>query len=147
MFNLIPFNKKNELTSREDFFNQVFDQFFREDFFAPFTTTGSSFHVDLKETNDSYMIKADLPGIQKGDITIHFENDYLTISAKRNDETEIKDGNYLRRERRFGEFSRSFYIRNVRDENIDAEFTDGVLTITLPKRENNATINKTIPIR
>lgn len=147
MFNLIPFNKKNDLMPREQFFDQVFNQFFREDFFAPFNTTGNNFHVDLKETKDSYVIKADLPGIKKEDITLSFANDYLTISAKRNEETETNENNYLRRERRYGEFNRSFYIRNVRDENIDAEFNDGVLTIFLPKREITCAGNKTIPIR
>ncbi|CUH95553.1 hypothetical protein P22_1624 [Propionispora sp. 2/2-37] len=147
MFNLIPFNRKNEVVSREDFFNQVFNQFFREDFFAPFTAAGNNFRVDLKETADSYVIKADLPGIKKEDITIRFANDYLTIAAKLDEETETREDSYLRRERRYGEFNRSFYIRNVRDENIDAEFTDGVLTISLPKREITAPGTKTIPIR
>lgn len=144
---MIPFNKKNDLMPREQFFNQVFDQFFGEDFFAPFNAQGNSFHVDLEEKNDSYVIKADLPGIKKEDINISFANDYLTISAKRNEDTEITENNYLRRERRYGEFNRSFYIRNVRDENIDAEFNDGVLTVSLPKRENTSVGNKTIPIR
>ena len=147
MFNLIPFNRKSELTPRENFFNQVFDQFFREDFFAPFNAAANSFHVDLKETDDSYLIKADLPGMKKEDITIRFDNDYLTIYAKRNEETEVKESSYLRRERRYGEFSRSFYIRNVRDENIEAEFNDGVLTVTLPKRDKTYADGKTITIR
>jgi HSP20 family protein len=147
MYNLIPFNKKKDLMPREHFFNQVFDQFFGEDFFAPFNAKGNSFQVDLEEKNDSYVIKADLPGIKKEDININFANDYLTISAKRNEDTEVKEDNYLRRERRYGEFNRSFYMRNVRDEDIDAEFNDGVLTVSLPKRENTSVGNKTIPIR
>lgn len=148
MFNLIPFsNRKNELASREDFFNHAFDQFFREDFFAPFNTAGNNFRVDLRENADSYVIKADLPGIRKEDIAIQFVNDYLTISAKRNEEEETKEDNYLRRERRYGEFNRSFYIRNVHNEKIDAEFKDGVLTVSLPKRETAAIDNKTIQIR
>lgn len=147
MFNLIPFNRKNEVAPRDDFFTQVFDQFFREDFFAPFTSVGNSFRVDLQETDDAYVIKADLPGIRKEDITLGFANDYLTIAAKRNDEIEENKNNYLRRERRYGEFSRSFYIRNVREENIDAEFKDGVLMVSLPKKEKTITVNKTIPIR
>ena len=147
MFNLIPFNRKNEVAPRDDFFSQMFDQFFREDFFAPFTSAGNSFRVDLQETDDAYVIKADLPGISKEDITLGFANDYLTIAAKRNDEIEENKNNYLRRERHYGEFSRSFYVRNVREENIDAEFNDGVLTVSLPKKEKTITTNKSIPIR
>lgn len=147
MFNLVPFNRKNEMAPREDFFNHLFDQFFREDFFAPFMAAGNSFRVDLRENRDAYLISADLPGMKKEDITIQFANDYLTISAKRQEEVTDQEENYLRRERHQGEYSRSFYIKNVRDEAIDAEFKDGVLTVTLPKREPATDNNRTITIR
>lgn len=147
MFNLIPFSRKNELTSSGDFFNSMVDQFFRDDFFAPFAAGSNSFRADLKENEDNYVIKADLPGINKDNITLTYANDYLTISAKRDEEAETKQENYLSRERRTGEFSRSFYLSNVRGESIDAEFKDGVLTISLPKKEKSLAENKTIPIR
>ncbi|MDF2572774.1 MAG: heat shock protein Hsp20 [Sporomusa sp.] len=147
MFNLVPFGKNYPLEKREDFFNQVFDNFFREDFFAPLTKIGNDFRVDLKEVEDSYLIEADLPGIKKEDIALQYANNYLTIIAKRHYNEENKQDNYLRRERRYGEFQRSFYIGNVQENQIDAEFKDGVLIITLPKKDKAVQNVNTIPIR
>ena len=147
MFNLIPLVKNNQLEKREDFFNQIFDNFFKEDFFAPLTNVSSGFRVDLKEVDDSYLIEADLPGIKKEDISLQYANNYLTIVAKRHDSQETNQDNYLRRERRYGEFQRSFYIGNVEENKIDAEFKDGVLTITLPKKDKTVQTANSIPIR
>lgn len=147
MFSLVPFNRKNELAKREDFFNQFFDHFLKEDFFAPLTGTENSIRVDLKETEAAYEITAELPGMKKEDISIELANDYLTIGAKREEEHEDKGESYLRRERRYGEFKRSFYIRNVKSEGIDAEFKDGVLTIKLPKLERQQNGGTSITIR
>ena len=147
MFNLIPVNRRGGVPARGDFFSQVVDNFFRDDFFAPFNSIENSFRVDLKESDKDYVICADLPGVKKEDIEIRLESDYLTISAKRNEETETKEDNYLRRERRYGEFNRSFHIANVSEDNIDAEFKDGVLTVTLPKRETASGEDRKILIR
>ena len=147
MFSLVPFNRKNELAKREDFFNQFFDHFLKEDFFAPLTGAENSIRVDLKETEAAYEITAELPGMKKEDISIELANDYLTIGAKREEEHEDKGESYLRRERRYGEFKRSFYIRNVKSEGIDAEFKDGVLTIKLPKLERQQNGGTSITIR
>ncbi len=147
MFNLIPLVKNNQLEKREDFFSQVFDNFFKEDFFAPLTNVSNGFRVDLKEVDDSYLIEADLPGIKKEDIALQYANNYLTIIAKRHDSQDTNQDNYLRRERRYGEFQRSFYIGNVQEDKADAEFKDGVLTITLPKKDKTIQTSNNIPIR
>ncbi|MEN6412287.1 MAG: heat shock protein Hsp18 [Veillonellales bacterium] len=149
MFDLVPFNKNNQVASRENFFNQMFDNFFKEDFFAPFTTLGNSgFHVDLKETGSDYQVEADLPGIKKEDISLQYANNYLTIAAKRDEVKEDRaEENYLRRERHYGQFQRSFYVSNVADDKISAEFKDGVLKIVLPKQDTTARTVNTIPIK
>jgi HSP20 family protein len=147
MFNLIPLVKNNQLEKREDFFSQIFDNFFKEDFFAPLTNVGNGFRVDLKEVDDSYLIEADLPGIKKEDIALQYANNYLTIVAKRHDSQDTNQDNYLRRERRYGEFQRSFYIGNVQEDKADAEFKDGVLTINLPKKDKTVQTANSIPIR
>jgi HSP20 family protein len=134
MFNLIPFVKNNQLGIREDFF-------------APLTNVGNGFRVDLKEVDDSYLIEADLPGIKKEDITLQYANNYLTIVARRHDSQDTTQDNYLRRERHYGEFQRSFYIGNVQEDKADAEFKDGVLTITLPKKDKTIQTANSIPIR
>lgn len=132
MFDMVPF-RKNDLTRRDDFFSPFLKNFFNDDFFSTFNGLQGSFKVDLKETDENYLVEADLPGIEKDAIDIEFNNNYLVISAKRNETIEDKKENYVRRERHYGEFKRSFYIDNVDESKIDASFSDGVLKITLPK--------------
>lgn len=148
MFDMVPFRKNNNsVTKRGDYFNQLFDNFFNDDFLAPMTHFGNSFKVDLKETENEYIVEADLPGINKEAIDIEYENNYLTVSAKREETIENKDNNYVRRERSYGQFSRRFYIDNVDEQKIDASFKDGVLKITLPKLEKVILDKRKINIR
>lgn len=134
MFEMVPFRRNNNVAKRGDYFDQLFGNFFNDDFFTPANYFGNSFRVDLKENENEYLIEADLPGIKKEDIEISYENNYLTISAKRDDSIEDKTNNYVRRERRYGEFKRSFYIDNMDESKVDASFKDGVLKINLPKQ-------------
>jgi HSP20 family protein len=148
MFDMVPFRRNNNsMAKRGDYFNQLFDNFFDDDFFAPVNYLSNSFRVDLKETDDEYMIEADLPGINKDAIDISYENNYITISAKRDDSVEDKKDNFVRRERRYGEFKRSFYIDNVNENNITAEFKDGVLKVSLPKIDKTKTNGRKINIK
>ncbi|WP_127836280.1 heat shock protein Hsp18 [Clostridium prolinivorans] len=132
MFEMIPF-RKNNLSKKDDFFPQFFKSFFDDDFFTALDTMHGNFRVDLKENEGNYIIEADLPGVKKESIDIDFENNYLVISAKREDALEEKKENFVRRERYYGEFKRSFYIDNVDEDKISATFKDGVLKIVLPK--------------
>lgn len=132
MFDMIPF-RKNNLTRREDFFSPILRNFFDDDFFSSMDVMNGGFRVDLKETEDNYLIEADLPGVKKDAIDIDFNNNYLVISAKRDNAVEEKKENYVRRERHYGELKRSFYIDNVDESKIDASFKDGVLKVVLPK--------------
>ncbi|CVK20275.1 MULTISPECIES: heat shock protein Hsp18 [Sporomusa] len=145
MFGLVPFRNRN-LPAR-DHFNQLMHGFFDDDFITPFGNMGNPFRIDLRETESAYIVEADLPGIKKGDITLQYENQYLTISAKRDETSEVKDNSYVRRERRYGQFQRSIYIDNVMDDKIDAKFDDGVLTVTLPKQDKTKKRPGNIPIR
>lgn len=132
MFDMVPF-RKNNLSRRDDFFSPFLKSFFDDDLFSEMSSMHGNFKVDLKETDENYLIEAELPGIKKEDIDIYFDNNYLVISARRDDTIENKKENYVRRERHYGEFKRSFYTDNVDESKIDASFTDGVLKITLPK--------------
>ncbi|MBR1660467.1 MAG: Hsp20/alpha crystallin family protein [Oscillospiraceae bacterium] len=104
-------------------------EFFRE------SRTGS-FSTDIRETENEYVLEADLPGFKKEDINIDIQDNSLCISAERHAQQEEKDeaGNYIRRERSYGSFSRSFSLEGVNTDAIKAAFTDGVLTLTLPKQ-------------
>jgi len=101
----------------------------------------------LKETEDNYLVEADLPGVKKENINIEFHNGNLTISAKRDETVEDKKENYVRRERHYGEFKRSLYIKNVDENKINASFNDGVLRVTLPKLEKGPDSRKRINIQ
>lgn len=147
MFEMVPFKRNNGLRKRgDDFFNNFFGNFFDDDFLMPSNFMGNSFRVDLKETEDSYMIEADLPGIQKDAVNIEYENNYLVISAKREDNIEDKNDNYVRRERHYGEFRRAFYVDNIDESKIKASFRDGVLKVDLPKLNKEIQRKKRIDI-
>lgn len=146
MFDMVPF-RKNNLIKRDDFFSPFLKNFFNDDFFSMVNDVQGSFKVDLKETEDNYLVEADLPGIEKEAIDIEFNNNYLVISAKRDESIEDKKENYVRRERHYGEFKRSFYIDNVDESKIDASFNSGVLKITLPKLNKGNDKKRKIDIR
>ena len=105
--------------------------------------------TDVRETDDTYEVDIDLPGFKKEDISVSFENGYLTISTNktldRNDKD--KDGKYIRQERYAGSMSRSFYIgKNVPKGDIKARYEDGVLKLSIPKKDIEVIENNTISI-
>ncbi|KRU24529.1 heat shock protein [Clostridium sporogenes] len=146
MFDMIPF-RRNNLNKKDEFFSPFFNNFFNDEFFSLMNNLRDNFKVDLKETAEDYLVEADLPGVKKEDITVELANNYLTISAKRDSSIENKKENFVRQERHYGEFNRSFYINNVDENNIDASFEDGVLKITLPKLDNENFKGKKIDIQ
>lgn len=131
MFGLVPF-KKNGVRTTGDSFDDFITGFFNDDFFTPIASI-NNFNTDIKETDTEYIVEADLPGVKKEDITLDYKDNNLIISAKRENEINEEKDNYIRRERSYGTFSRSFYIDNVDKNSIEASFNDGQLKITLPK--------------
>ncbi len=92
--------------------------------------------VDIYETEHELVVKADLPDINEKDLDVRIENNVLTIRGERKFEKSVSDDNYLRMERSYGSFSRSFSLANtVNTEAIKAEYRNGVLTLHIPKRE------------
>ena len=127
------------------FGENLLDNFFDDDFMNPVfrsrraTTPASAvMKTDIKEKADGFELAIDLPGYKKEDITAELKEGYLTISAKTstsNDE-KAEDGHYIRRERYSGSCSRSFYVgEHLEQEDIRASFTDGILTVQIPKKE------------
>jgi HSP20 family protein len=92
--------------------------------------------VDIYETEHELVVKADLPDVNPQDLDIHVENNILTIRGERKFENRVKEENYLRVERAYGSFSRSFSLASsVNSEAIKADYQNGVLTLSIPKRE------------
>ena len=92
--------------------------------------------VDIFETENELVVKADLPDVNAEDLDIRVENNILTIRGDRKFEHNVNEENYLRVERAYGSFSRSFSLANsVESDAIKADYHDGVLTLNVPKRE------------
>ena len=146
MFGLVPFATGNELMKEEGrLFNRLLAAFD-----SPFTSSlsTSGFKVDVKDNGTAYELTADLPGFKKEDISLGYENNYLTLSAKREESNDQQDneGNYIRRERSYGQMSRSFYITGIDKANATADFKDGVLKVQLPKLQEQVPTSHQIPI-
>jgi HSP20 family protein len=92
--------------------------------------------VDIHETEDALVLEADLPGMEEKDLDVRVENNTLTVRGERKFEKKVSEENYLRVERAYGSFSRSFALPHTIDpEAIKADYRNGVLTIRVPKRE------------
>ena len=92
--------------------------------------------VDIYETANELVVKADLPDVDPQNLDIRVENNILTIRGERKFESKVNENNYLRVERAYGSFSRSFSLANsVKSDAIKADYQNGVLTLSLPKRE------------
>ena|SRR5947209_19576595 len=127
-----PFRRVNTL---QDQFNRLFgDVFDRKAGESSLTAWAPA--VDIYETEHELVVKADLPEVDPKDLDIRVENNILTIRGERKFEKKVNEDNYLRVERAYGSFARSFTLANtVNSDAIKADYQNGVLTLTIPKRE------------
>ena len=125
MFELTPYSTRRSMMDPFNFFS---------DFFGT-NNAPMELRTDITDKGDSFVLEADLPGFKKDDIKIDLENDRLTIKAERHSNTETTKNGYVRRERSFGSFERSFDVSGIDTAGIKANYTDGVLTLTLPKKQ------------
>ncbi len=109
----------------------------------------SQFRCDIQDKGDKFLLEAELPGFRKEDISIDLNGDTLTITAVHKTETEEKGekGEYIRRERKLGSYSRSFDVSGIEPSQIDAAYVNGVLELTLPKKQPAAPASTSINIR
>ena len=123
------------VTTLQDQINRLFnDSFQRTDEEASLSAWAPA--VDIYETGQELVVKADLPEVAPKDLDIRVENNILTIRGERKFEKNVNEDNYLRVERSYGSFSRSFTLANtVNSEAIAADYQNGVLTLSIPKRE------------
>jgi len=118
--------------------NHMFDRFFRGGVLddAEFPAASWVPAVDLAEKDDAYIAKVELPGVSKDDVKITLQDNIITIRGEKKDEKETKESNYHRVERSYGSFQRSFNLPSaVKGDKVDAQYKDGILTISLPKAE------------
>ena len=134
---LVRWEPVRELTSLQDEMNRLFNTFFD----TPRTGGSNAATVrrwvpamDLVETDDHFILRADLPGLSEEDVTIELEDNVLTVSGERNAEHEDKGEGFYRVERSFGSFRRSMTLpEGVDPETVTAQFDKGVLEIRIPK--------------
>lgn len=121
---------KNYITTRRN--NDLFDDAF-ESFFRPFYMDQEStfMKTDISQTDKNYVMEVEMPGFEKNDIELKFESGYITISAKKQTDNDVK---YIRRERAVS-YSRSYYMGDVDETQIKAKYEHGVLTVTIPKEK------------
>ena len=131
MFELIPFDRHSRSMAGFDPFRMLNEMDRR--FFTGVPSV-SVFNTDVIDTGDAFKLECELPGFKKEDIKIDIENDCLTISAERSSEDKDEKENYVKRERFYGSFTRSFDVSGINVDNIEAGYSDGVLTVTLPKK-------------
>ena len=144
MFELIPFDRHVRNVAAFDPFREL-DELERN-FFGNGHNV-SSFRTDVTDTGDAYKLEAELPGFKKDDIQIDVENDVLTISAKRSEEKKDEKHNVVKRERFYGSFSRSFDVSGINVDGIEAAYTDGVLTLTMPKKQELLPVSRRLEIK
>lgn len=132
-------NPEKQIARRRDNY-ELFDPFFDDLFRFPeisheFKRMENIMRTDVKEHENGYSIEIEMPGFDKDDINLDLSNGYLTIEAQRNvsDDENDKNGNFVRRERYFGSCSRSFYVGDIDEKDIDAKLERGILLVFVPK--------------
>lgn len=144
MFELVPYGRKRNLTFYNPF-DEIDDM--QRRFFGAETAI-RDFKTDIRDEGDNYLLEAELPGFKKEDIAVNIEGETLTISAERADQNDEKDkkGNYVKRERCYGSFSRSFDMTGIRTADISAAYENGVLKLTLPKQQETLPASRKLEI-
>lgn len=138
---MIPYTNRNSSSLMD-----LFDEFER----SVFGENGRrlpAFSTDIRDEGDHYLLEAELPGFRKEDIDLDVKDGFLTISASREESGETKQGGYLCRERRSGSFSRSFNLDGIQEDGITASYNNGVLELTLPKRQEALPQSRKIAIQ
>lgn len=140
MYGLTPFGRNYDL------FNLFNDM--DKDFFGG-SMPMNSCRTDIRDEGEKYVMESELPGFEKEDIKLDINGSYLIISAEHNASNDEKDdkGNYIRRERSYGSYKRSFDISDVDADQISAEYRNGILTLDLPKKKPETPASRRLEIK
>ena len=148
MFELRPYRTHENQLSYNPF--REMEEFERRFFGEPFFRSGelAEFKTDIRDEGDHYLLEADLPGFEKKDIHLDLDGETLTVSAERHSAHEEKSeqDKYVRVERSYGKYSRQFDVSGVDVEHIKAKYDNGVLALTLPKRQQSVPQAKRLEI-
>ena len=130
MFELIPVERR---MASFDPFRMMADM--ERSLLRPSVEAVSLFRTDVKDEGEAFRLEAELPGFNKEDISIDIKDERLTISAQRKLESEEEKPKFVKRERFYGSYRRSFSLEGIDSEAIEASYLDGILSLKLPKRQ------------
>ena len=132
MYGITPFTSTNLFDAFDDFADRM----------------PNMVRTDIREEKDKYVLESELPGFSKEDIAIDIINGNLVLKAERrsSDEEKDKNGKYIRRERSYGSYSRSFDLSGIDSDHISARYKDGILTLDLPKKQQTVPESKRLAI-
>ena len=130
MFELIPVERR---MASFDPFRMMADM--ERSFLRPSAEAVSLFRTDVKDEGEAFRLEAELPGFNKEDISIDIKDERLTISAQRKLENDEQKPSYVKRERYYGTYKRSFSLEGINSDGIEASYLDGILSLKLPKRQ------------
>ena len=137
MAGLVPFNWRNNnlVPLGFDDFHNMMDDFFSDRWASNRNLLKDSFKIDIRETEEDYLIEAEMPGISKDEININADAQNLCISVVQEEKANADSGNYIHRERRTSSATRRIHLANAELDQIRAKLEHGVLTISIPKRK------------
>lgn len=133
------FVKKSNNEEKKNNLVDEFQNFFMDSFFS-----NKALKTDIVETDKGYVLKVELPGVDKKDVSLDFNNQYLTLSVNQEESKEDKDQHYIRKERSRYSYSRSYYLDKANESDIKAKLENGILTIQIGKNEEDIKKNITI---
>lgn len=140
MFDLMPFGRNDR-----NLFNYLDN--FEKNFFNSMASDFTQFRTDIVDKGDKYVLEAELPGFSKEDISIDVQDNRLIVKAEHNEAEEEKKENYVHKERRYGSFTRSFDISEIKANEISAEYKNGILELSLPKQTTSSSMSRRIDIQ
>jgi HSP20 family protein len=142
MLDLIPFDRRERNIFK--YFDDMEKNFFGKN---DLVSGLEEFRTDIVDKGDKYVLKAELPGFKKDEIKVEVQSGYLSIQAEHNEESKEEKDNYVRRERRYGAFARSFDVSGIDTSKIEANYKDGILELELPKVQETTPDAKQIAVK
>ena len=146
---IVKWDPFRDVSTLQDRINRIFNESFgrSRDFDDEVSLSDWRPPVDIYETGDGIVLKIELPGVNKDDVSVEVKDNVLTIKGERLLDPAIKDENYYRKERSFGKFNRSFSLQeSIKPDLIKASFKDGVLTVEVPRPEEDKPKQVTVNI-
>jgi HSP20 family protein len=140
MRGIVPFNRNRPIvrpTGFEDFYNLV-DDFFGDELMPRRNLLKDTFKIDVQETENQYVLEAELPGVKKEEISLELDDGMLSISVERVENVEEEKKHYIHKERRYSSMRRSINLSDAKADGIKAKLEDGVLKVTVEKKQRSA---------